>query len=120
MASGNGASPPVRPVAETEKDFDRTLCAALAPFARMMSQRQRGAALDRARQEILAAVEVALKAEKRRVVAALTPAELRKEVRELLDSHEQLFDYVDNLGRQPVIAREIKRLRSRGEIPWPL
>jgi hypothetical protein len=120
MASGNGSAAPVRPMAEREKDFERALAEALAPLDRMMPQRQRAEALRRARGEIVAALDVALKAEKRRIVAALSPEALRREVQQLLDSHTQLLDYVDDLERQPVIAREVKRLRGRGEIPWPL
>jgi hypothetical protein len=149
MGLGNGASASVRPAAETRSlskncgaaetakpdfarvqnggaaelhkpDFELALDRALAPFNRMMSQRQRTEAIARARSQILLAVEVAMKAERRRVVAELTPAQLRKEVRELLDSHTELLDYLDDLERQPVIAGEVRRLRARGEIPWPL
>jgi hypothetical protein len=131
MGLGNGASAPVRPTTETRSpignggtaeidkpDFDRALDQALAPLEGMMGPRARAAALARARREILAAVEVAMKAEKRRLVAALTPAQLRKEVRELLDAYTSVLDYLDDLDRQPVIAAEVRRLRARGEIPW--
>ena len=80
----------------------------------------RAAAIANARREILVAFVAALKAEKRRLVAALTPAQLRKEVRELLDAYTSVLDYLDDLDRQPVIAAEERRLRARGEIPWPL
>jgi DNA primase len=105
---------------ETSPDFDRALCAALAPLNQMMPQRQRAEALARARREILAAAAALMKAERRRVVQMTSPAQLRDEVLELVNSHEALLDYIDDLERQPVIAREVKRLRSRGEIPWPL
>jgi hypothetical protein len=104
----------------SSSEFEQALDAALLPLDRMMGSRWRAAALARARGEIMAAFADAQKAEKRRLVAALTPAELRKEVRALIDSHEALLDYLDDLERVPVIAREVKRLRSRGEIPWPL
>jgi hypothetical protein len=52
------------------------------------------------------------------VVRATTTAELRKEVRELLDSYEQLLDYVEDLERCPVIAAELQRLRCCGELRW--
>jgi hypothetical protein len=107
----NGASPP---------DFGLALDAALAPLDRMMGSRWPAEALARARVAIMAAFADATKAEKRRIVAALSPAELRKEVQQLLDSHEALLDYLDDLERQPVIAAEVKKLRARGEIPWPL
>jgi hypothetical protein len=136
MASGNGASAPVRPMAETaanggiphqpdrveasSADFTLAVDGALAPLDNMMGPRARAVAIANARREILAAADAAMKAEKRRIVAALTPAQLRKEVRELLDAHEQLLDYIDDLERQPVIAGEVRRLRSSGEIRWVL
>jgi hypothetical protein len=131
MASGNGTSSQVRPPAETRSssgrrdldtsaDFDRALALGLAPLDRLMPRRQRTEALARARQQIVAAAEVTMKAEKRRIVAALTPVQLRKEVRELITSHEQLLDYIDTIERWPRIGEELKRLRCRGEIPWPL
>jgi hypothetical protein len=131
MVLANGASAPVRPTAEnvsssfqneleTSADFDRALDAALAGLDRMMGPRARTAAIANARCEILAAVDVLLKAEKRRIVAELTPARLRMEVRELLDAHESVLNYVDDLTRSPVIAAEVQRMRRTGQIPWPL
>jgi hypothetical protein len=133
MASGNGASTSVRPMAETRSptrnggaaetgkpDFQLALDQALAALDNMMGPRQRAAAIANARREILVAFAAAVKTEKRKIVAALTPAQLRKEVRELLDSHEALLDYIDDLERQPVIAGEVRRLRRSGAIPWPL
>jgi hypothetical protein len=129
FSQNGGAAEMAKPERFTQKrgtaemgnpDFALALARALAPFGIMMSSRQRVEAIARARREILAAVELALKAERRRTVAALTPAQLRKEVRELLDSHTQLLDYLDDLMRCPVIAGEVRRLRARGEIPWPL
>jgi hypothetical protein len=125
------ASAPVRPMSETpmqnggaaethKPDFTLALDAALVMLDRLMPQRQRVEALCRARREILEAAAAAMKAEKRKIVAALTPAQLRKEVRELLDAHEAVLDYLDDLERQPVIAGELKRLRRSGQIPWPL
>jgi hypothetical protein len=61
-----------------------------------------------------------VKAERRRVVQAMTPARLRKEVLELIDSHARLLDYLDDIERQPVIAAEVNRLCRSGAIPWPL
>jgi hypothetical protein len=131
MVLANGAAPPVRPTSEipgqngaaaemAKPDFELAVDQALAALDSMMGPRARAAAIANARREILAAADAALKAEKRRTVAALTPAQLRKEVRESLDAHTALLDFVDDLERQPVIAGEVKRLRSRGELPWPL
>jgi hypothetical protein len=131
MPLDNGASPPVRPVAEngssfvrpkleTSPDFELTLDQVLAGLDQMMGSTWRAEALCRARREILAAVDTLVKAERRKTVAALTPAQLRKEVRELLDSHEALLDYVDTIERWPRIGEELKKLRVRGELPWPL
>jgi hypothetical protein len=133
MPLDNGASPPVRPVTETRSlgengaaaetakpDFELALDAALAPLDSIITgPRRRAEAVARARQQIHAAAEALVKAE-RRVVAALTPAQLRKEVLELITSHEALLDYIDDLERQPVIAGEVRRLRCRGEIGWLL
>jgi hypothetical protein len=57
-------------------------------------------------------------ATRRSVVRATTTAELRTEVLELAESHDQLLDYLEDLERCPAIAAELQRLRSRGEIPW--
>jgi hypothetical protein len=84
--------------------FETALAAALAPLDRMMPQRQRAEALARAQREILAAAAVALAAERRRVVQMTTAAELRREVRALLDSHGALLDQLDEIERVPVIA----------------
>jgi acyl-CoA reductase-like NAD-dependent aldehyde dehydrogenase len=120
MVSGNGASEPVRPMAETEKDFERAIASALAPLDRMMPARQRAEALSRARREILAAAEAIAAAERKRVAQAMTPAALRKQILDLVASHQELLDYIDDIGRVPVIAAEMRRLRCRGEIGWML
>jgi hypothetical protein len=131
MVLANGAAAPVRPTseipsgngvaAETAKpDFELALDEALAALPAVAGPRTHAAAVARVRQLIVTAAEALMRAEKRRIVAALTPAQLRKEVRELIDSHEALLDYIDDLERQPVIAGEVKRLRARGELPWPL
>jgi hypothetical protein len=136
MSLANGASETVRPTAETaanaampnkperleasSADFELALDATLASIDKLMGSTQRAREFARARREILAAADLALKAERRRTVAALTPAQLRKEVRELLDSHEALLDYIDAIERRPRIGEELKRLRACGEIPWPL
>jgi hypothetical protein len=85
MASGNGASSPVRPTAgsngqvahQSERveagsaDFELALDQALAPLDSIITgPRRRAEALCRARREILAAAAAAMKAERRRVVAA--------------------------------------------------
>jgi hypothetical protein len=86
--------------AETTKpDFELAFDAALASIDKIMGSRQRAREFARARREILAAADVMMKAEKRQIVAALTPAQLRREVRELLDSHAALLDYIDDLER---------------------
>jgi hypothetical protein len=86
----------------------------------MMGPRARAAAIANARREILAAVEVALEAEKRKIVAAMSPARIRTEVAALIQSHTELLDYIDAIERWPRIGEELKQLRVRGEIPWPL
>jgi hypothetical protein len=101
-------------------DFARALDATLASIDKLMGSTQRAREFARARREILAAADAAMKAEKRKIVAALTLAQLRKEVRELLDSHKARLDYIDTIERWPRIGEELKRLRNRGEIPWPL
>jgi hypothetical protein len=124
MVLANGASAPVRPTAETPAEmegfFDRALDAALAGLDRMMGPRQRAAAIASARREIFTAAEALVKAERRKTVAELTPVQLRREIQQLLDSHTQLLDYLDDLDRQPVIAAEVRRLRRSGQLPWPL
>jgi hypothetical protein len=100
--------------------FETALGAALAPLDRLLPQRRRVEALARARGEILAAFDAALAAERRRVVRATTPPELRTEVGQLLDSHDELLDYLEDIERQPVIAAELQRLRCSGEIRWVL
>jgi hypothetical protein len=121
MPLDDTGSASVRPATETRcADFAGALDATLASLDKIVGSSQRAREFARARREILAAADATMKAEKRRIVAALTPAWLRKEVRELIDSHEALLDYIDDLERQPVIAGEVQRLRSRGEIPWPL
>jgi hypothetical protein len=102
------------------KPIELALDEALAPLDNMMGPRARAAAIANARREILAAVEALMQAEKRRLVAAMSPAQLRKEVRELLDAYESVLDYVDAIERWPRIGEELKRLRACGEIPWPL
>jgi hypothetical protein len=127
MVLANGASAPVRPTPEipsgngvatetAKPDFELALDEALAALPAVAGPRTHAAALAHARCEILAAADAALKAEKRKLVAALTPVQLRKEVRELLDAHEALLDFIDDLERQPAIARELRRRRCRGEI----
>jgi hypothetical protein len=41
----------------------------------------------------------------------MTSAELRNEVRALVDSHDELLDYLDDIEHQPAIAAELQRLR---------
>jgi hypothetical protein len=124
MPFDSGASPPVRPTAETlwepKKDFDCALDQALAPLDSVMGPRRRAEALCRARQQIHAAVAAMVAAERRRVVQAMTPAQLRVEVLQLIASHEALVDYIEDLERWSVIAAELRRLRCRGEIRWVL
>jgi hypothetical protein len=101
-------------------DFDRALCAALAPLDRMMPERQRAEALARARRDILAAAAGALAAERRRAVELVTSRGLREKVRRLVDSHAELLDCLDEIERHPALAGELQRLRSSGEIRWVL
>jgi hypothetical protein len=101
-------------------ELEQSIAAALAPLDKLMGSRERAFALTRARHEIRAAIESALKAERRRVVQEMTSAELRAQVLELVASHEALLDFVDDLERQPMIAAELRRLRCRGEIRWLL
>jgi hypothetical protein len=101
-------------------DFELALDQALSTLDQPLGPRRRLEALARAKQQILAAAAAMVAAERRRVVQALTPARLRKEVRELLDVYEAVLDYVDDLERQPVIAGEVRRLWCRGEIRWML
>jgi hypothetical protein len=54
--------------------------------------------------------------ERRRVVQMTTMSQLRREVLELIESREQLLDYIDDLERQPVIAAEMRRLRCRAAV----
>jgi hypothetical protein len=104
----------------TSTDFASAVSRVLAMLDRLMPQRQRAAALARARRDILAAAAVALAAEPRRVVEMTTSPELREKVRRLVDSHAELLDYLDDLDRHPVIAGELQRLRCSGEIRWVL
>jgi hypothetical protein len=101
-------------------ELEQSIAAVLRSLDKLMGSRERAFALTRARHELRAALELALKAERRRVVRATMPAKLRKDVLALADSHNELLDYLDELERQPVIAAELQRLRCRGEICWLL
>jgi hypothetical protein len=108
--------------AEThEPDFGRALDEALAPLDQLIpGPRRRAEALAHARRAILAAADLALAAERRRVVQMTTPTQLRNQILALVDSHAQLLDLLDDIERCPAIAQELHRLRCRGEIRWEL
>jgi hypothetical protein len=101
-------------------ELEQAIATVLRSLDKLMGSRERAFALTRARHELRAAIEPALKAERRRVVRATTDAQIRKEVLEIIAERDALLDFVDDLQRQPMIAAEVRRLRARGEIRWLL
>jgi hypothetical protein len=86
MPLDNSGSPPVRPATEISSNFEGAVCAALAPLDQLIvGVRRRAEAIAGARRAILAAADVALKAERRRVVQMTTSALLRNQILALVE-----------------------------------